>query len=96
MKTKIIIWILFACLVANLITPNLVLSGAWVQKKHGFYFKVSGNYFLTTKEFNHEGRRLDIFQERIIYEDTSFRDLNLTAYLEYGLFEKFTLVAIFR
>lgn len=93
MKSKIIIWIFFACLVTNLITPNLVVSGAWVQKKHGFYFKVSGHYFFTTKEFNHEGRQLDIFQERIIYEDTSFRDLNLTAYLEYGLLERFTLVA---
>ncbi len=80
-------------MIANLITPNLVVSGAWVQKKHGFYFKLSGNYFLATKEFNHEGRRLKIFQERIIYENTSFRDLNVTAYLEYGVFERLTLIA---
>ncbi len=67
-------------------------AGAWVQKKHGYYFKLSANYLHTTKEFNFEGDKLDIFQERIVYKDASFRDFNVTLYGEYGLFEKFTIV----
>jgi hypothetical protein len=78
-----------------LVCQNQVIAGAWVQRKHGYYFKLSGNYLLATKEFNHEGERLDIFQERIIYKDASFRDFNITAYLEYGLFERLTLIANF-
>ncbi|MFQ5606218.1 MAG: hypothetical protein ACE5HS_23345 [bacterium] len=87
----------YLCLIAGALTlfvwQKALLAGAWVQPKRGFYFKLSSNYLLTTKEFNHEGKRLDIFQERIIYEDASFRDFAVTAYLEYGLFENLTIVA---
>ncbi len=72
---------------------QVAFAGAWTQKKKGYFLKLSVNYLFTTKEFNHEGKKLDIFQERIIYEDTSFRDVNITAYFEYGLFENLTLVA---
>jgi len=68
-------------------------AGAWTQKKRGYYFKLSANYLHTTKEFNHEGDKLDIFQERLVYQDASFRDFNVTAYLEYGLFENLTVIA---
>ncbi len=68
-------------------------AGAWVQSRHGYYFKLSANYLFTTREFNHEGERLDIFQERLVYKNSSFQDFNITAYLEYGLFERLTLVA---
>lgn len=64
-----------------------------MQARGGYYFKLSSGYLFTTEEFNHEGDRLDIFQERIIYENTSFRDFSLSAYLEYGLFERLTVVA---
>lgn len=72
---------------------NQIYAGAWVQRKSGAYFKLSVNYLFATKEFNHLGERLDIFQERVVYRDASFRDLNVTAYLEYGVFERLTVVA---
>ncbi len=67
-------------------------AGAWPQPKHGLYVKLSSSYLATTKEFNHEGDKLDIFQERIIYRDTSFRDFSVSAYFEYGLFNRLTIV----
>lgn len=69
-----------------------IYAGAWPQKKHGIHLKLSSSYFHTTKEFNHEGDRLDIFQERIIYEDTSFREFAIRAYAEYGLTDRLTLI----
>lgn len=68
-------------------------AGAWTQKKHGYYLKLSVNYLHTTKEFNHEGDKLNIFQERIVYQNASFRDFNVTAYAEYGFTDKFTAIA---
>jgi hypothetical protein len=63
-----------------------------VQRKRGYYFKPSANYLLATKEFNHLGDRLDIFEERVVYKNTSFRDLNVHAYLEYGILDRLTLI----
>ncbi len=68
------------------------LAGAWTQKKGGYYFKISSNYFFTKNEFNHNGNRVRIFDERISFENASFRDFNVTTYLEYGLTDRLTLV----
>ncbi len=92
MNLKVISFVLFSYFFAFLLISDAAFSGAWVQRKHDLYLKFSGNYFFAKKEFNHEGRRLNIFQERIIYENTSFRDMNVTAYLEYGFSERLTLI----
>ncbi|MFQ5650910.1 MAG: hypothetical protein ACE5IY_13290 [bacterium] len=67
-------------------------AGAWPQHKHGLYFKLSSAYLHSTQEFDHNGDRLDIFQERIIYEETSFRDFSVSTYFEYGLSDRLTIV----
>jgi len=70
-----------------------VFAGAWTQKKGKYYFKISANYFFTKKEFNHNGDSIPIFAERAGFENASFRDINFTAYLEYGLSDRITVVA---
>ncbi len=73
--------------------PNKSHAGAWAQKKHGYFFKVSGNYLLTSNEYNFRGEKVPLFQDLNVYRDAEFEDLNLTFYLEYGLFDRFTLIA---
>jgi len=79
-------------LIFALFAYKIAFAGAWTQRKHGYYLKLSGNYLFTTKEFNYLGETLDIFQERLVYKNTSFQDFNVTLYLEYGLLERLTLV----
>lgn len=74
-------------------TVQETTAGAWTQKRGGYFLKFSASYLYTTKEFNHLGDRLNIFQERVVYRNTSFQDFNLNAYFEYGLWENATLVA---
>ncbi len=76
-----------------LLSPSIVRAGAWVQQKNGLYLKISANYLFTTREFNHLGEELAIFQERLAFINTSFRDFSMNAYVEYGLLERLTVVA---
>lgn len=75
-----------------LIFGNLLWAGAWGQKRGGYYLKVSGNYLYTTKEFNHEGNKIDILKDFIVYENTAFRDFSLQLYGEYGVTDWFTFI----
>lgn len=68
-------------------------AGAWPQKRGGYYFKISANYFYTNKEYNYLGDKLPIFAERIGFENASFQDFNLTAYAEYGMTDRLTMIA---
>ena len=83
----------FTLIIFIFLLPEIISAGAWPQRKGTIYFKLSSSYLFTTKEFNHTGAKLNIFQERIIYEDTSFRDFAVTSYVEYGLTEKLTLIS---
>ena len=65
-------------------------AGAWPQKKGGYYFKLSGNYFFTRSEFNHLGNKVAIFAEKIAFKNASFRDFNINIYAEYGFTSKLT------
>ncbi|MFQ5675107.1 MAG: hypothetical protein ACE5G1_04360 [bacterium] len=87
---QIVGWLLLGSLVFE---NQPVLAGAWPQKKGGLYFKLSTSYLYTTKEFNHTGDKLDIFQERLVYNKAAFRDFGIAVYLEYGLSHNFTLVS---
>jgi hypothetical protein len=68
-------------------------AGAWVQGKKAYYLKFSPSYFSTATEFNYRGKRLDLLEEHPAFTDASLRDVSLTTYLEYGLSDRFTLVA---
>jgi hypothetical protein len=67
-------------------------SGAWTQKKNGYYFKIAGSYFLTRNEYNFQGEIQKIREDLGIYEDASYQDLSLLLYLEYGLTEWYTVI----
>ncbi len=72
---------------------DFVYPGAWTQKKNHFFFKLSGSYFHTTREFNHTGKSAPIFAERSGFENASFQDLGLNVYFEYGISHRITLVS---
>ncbi len=65
-------------------------AGAWPQKKGGYYFKLSGNYFFTRSEFNYLGDKVAIFAEKTAFENASFSDFNINIYAEYGFTSKLT------
>jgi len=69
-----------------------IQAGAWTQNIGGYYFKFETSYLKTTKEFNHNGKKLDILEEQFIYKNASFRDISLRFYGEYGLFENLTVI----
>ena len=73
------------------VLPFLVASqanaGAWTQKKSGYYLKLAGGYLNTTMDINAAGDKVDKDGEGRL------RDLNCTAYLEYGISDALTLVA---
>jgi hypothetical protein len=88
-------WIPTIAVAAGLLGLHVVepSAQAWVQPKDGYYFKVSGSVLHTNDEFNFEGDRQPIFAEDLSRRDTSFRDVSITGYLEYGLSNNLTLVA---
>jgi hypothetical protein len=80
-----------AFVVAALAPP--AYPGAWVQKRGGYYFKVSGAYLSTTKEYNFKGDRVNIRQGQPGISETSYQDISFSGYLEYGASERLTVVA---
>lgn len=84
--------IIFVLFLSFVLTQSTVFAGAWAQKKKGYYLKFSANYLLSNREFNHEGDELEIFEEQLAFIDASFQDFNITAYFEYGLFDRLTLI----
>lgn len=66
---------------------------AWVRPKDGYYFKVAGSYLYTKEEYNYRGDRQEIFAGDPTRSNTAFRDVSLSAYLEYGVADRLTLVA---
>lgn len=69
-----------------------LIAGAWTQSQGGYYLKIETSYLYTTTEFNHEGKKLDILEEKFIYSDASFRDFSLRIYSEYGLLDELTVI----
>ena len=66
---------------------------AWLQKRGGYFFKLTGNYLYTSEEFNAAGDRQELSADRDLRSVTSFRDVSLVAYVEYGVTDHLTLVA---
>jgi len=72
--------------------PADVLAGAWLQKKDSYYFKVSASYLSSTRELNFDGNEVDILSGDTLLTDTSYRDVGVSLYLEYGLGDRLTVV----
>ncbi|NNE09791.1 MAG: hypothetical protein HKN20_14625 [Gemmatimonadetes bacterium] len=70
------------------------LAGAWTQAEKGYFFKISGNYLNTDREFDSDGNEIDLFATIEDEERTNgeFRDVNVSAYLEYGVIDGVTLI----
>lgn len=72
--------------------PVAAAAQAWLQKTDGYYFKLSISYLRSDEQFDFEGNRHPIAADDPAFLDESFRDVSLSAYIEYGLSERFTLV----
>ncbi len=77
---------------ALLVLPTTALAGPWTQARGASYSKISVAYLNTSNEFDHRGRRLDLFEEEPGFEDGSFSDLHLALYGEVGLSDRTTLI----
>ena len=80
------------CIVA--LVGSQLYAGAWNRRPGSFYLKFSSSYLSTSKEFNYLGRENRIyFPLKETYPDASFIDRYSSAYVEYGLLPKLTLVS---
>jgi hypothetical protein len=75
------------------VLPSAGLSGAWVQKKGGYYLKLTAAHIYTTEEFDSAGNLRPIREGEPGIGNTSYRELYLFGYLEYGVAKRLTLVA---
>ena len=66
---------------------SAAFAGAWTQKKGGYYFKVGTGYLNSTRDIDANGKQI---QKANMGE---LRDLNYSAYLEYGVLNRLTLVS---
>ena len=69
--------------------PGRVDAGAWTQPQGGFYSKLAGLSFSSRAVLNTDGER----QDRAVDPREELSDRGLSAYLEYGLLDRLTLVA---
>ncbi|RMF56053.1 MAG: hypothetical protein D6748_14330 [Calditrichaeota bacterium] len=65
-------------------------GGAWVQKRGGYYLKLTTSYFESSQEFDFKGHKKILFQDLEIYRNPSYREVKFAAYLEYGISQKIT------
>jgi hypothetical protein len=84
---------LAACPVAIALTHSTAFGGAWVQKKDGYFFKLTGGYLYTTEEYDSAGSIQRIRRGDDGISNTSYKEISFTGYLEYGLTDGMTLVA---
>jgi hypothetical protein len=66
---------------------------AWVQPVDGYYLKPSASYLYTDEQYNFQGELEKIAAEDPRFIEEAFQDITFTAYLEYGLTDRYTLVA---
>ena len=75
------------------LTNSAAHGGAWVQKKSGYFFKLTGGYLYTTEEYDSAGNTQNIREGESGISNTSYKEVNITGYLEYGVTDRFTAVA---
>lgn len=83
---KPILFFAVACAM-TLALPQQVTGGAWTQSERSYYLKLSGLSFTTTEELDADGESLPRLG------DGELTDFGFSAYLEYGLTDRLTLVA---
>lgn len=66
---------------------------AWVQPPGGYYFKLTGSFLTTNDQYDAVGDLEPLAAGDSLLTEESFRDITINAYLEYGLSERYTLVA---
>ena len=81
-------WIPLAALLLAA-APGRLEAGAWTQSKGGFYSKLAGLSFSSLAYLDTDGERHD----RAVDPQEELSDRGLSAYLEYGLLDRLTLVA---
>lgn len=81
-------WIPLAAIL--LIAPAQLCAGAWTQSPGGLYCKIAGLSFRSQEYLDAAGDR-QVRAAKPSMEE--LRDKNVSAYLEYGLLERLTLVA---
>ncbi len=78
--------VLSASCVLTLTLASQSFAGAWTQKKGEYYLKLAGGYLNTTQDIDAMGDKVDKVGEGRL------RDVNGSAYLEYGISDQLTLV----
>ena len=69
--------------------PGRLEAGAWTQAKGGFYSKLAGLSFSSRAYLDADGNR----EDRAVDPREELSDRGLSAYLEYGLLDRLTVVA---
>lgn len=69
--------------------PGRLEAGAWTQPKGGFYSKLAGLSFSSLAYLDTDGKRLD----RVKDPREELSDRGYSAYLEYGVLDRLTVVA---
>jgi hypothetical protein len=77
---------------AFLAHPARVAGQAWVQPVDGYFVKLSVSYLSTSEQYNVDGNLEPIAAEDSLLSREDFRDIAFSAYAEYGLTNRFTLV----
>jgi len=67
-------------------------AGAWLQKPGSFYFKTGVSHLFAEDEFTAGGDRVPILALDSTVTNTSFKEIAVSTYLEYGLSERLTLM----
>jgi hypothetical protein len=68
-------------------------GGAWVQKKRGYFFKLTAGYLYTTEEYDSDGNIRQIREGEPGISNTSYKEISAVGYFEYGVTNRFTMVA---
>ncbi len=75
-------------------TVTQLSAGAWNRRPGSFYLKISSSYLSTSNEFNYLGQERKLFFPlKETYPEASFIDRYSSAYFEYGLHPRFTLIS---
>ncbi|MGD8413988.1 MAG: hypothetical protein PVF33_07135 [Candidatus Latescibacterota bacterium] len=85
--------VLSTAIVLVFLIDSSAFGGAWVQKKRSYFLKFMAGYLYTTGEYDSEGNVRLIREGEPGIENTSYKEMSLTGYLEYGVTNRFTVVA---
>jgi hypothetical protein len=75
------------------LSHSAAFGGAWVQKKQGYFFKLTASYLYTTEEYDNDGNVRGIREGEPGISNTSYKEISATGYLEYGVTNRLTMVA---